>query len=71
MPLSPAAAPAPLVADADLLPSAGADTTGGAGDEFDLDVRFVDSVPVIAELMRSTSDNCGGTCSSACVSCRS
>lgn len=40
-------------------------------DEFDLDISIIDSGPVIPELLRSTSDNCGGTCASACVSCRS
>ncbi|MBN1170627.1 MAG: FxLD family lanthipeptide [Micromonosporaceae bacterium] len=38
---------------------------------FDLDVHIVESGPVIAELLRSTSDNCGATCASACTSCRS
>jgi len=37
--------------------------------DFDLDVRIVESSPVVAELMRSTSDNCGHTCESACTSC--
>jgi FxLD family lantipeptide len=40
-------------------------------DEFDLDVRIAEAGPVIPELLRSTSDNCGGTCASACTSCRS
>lgn len=43
----------------------------GADAVFDLDVRIVESGPVIAELLRSTSDNCGGTCASACTSCKS
>jgi FxLD family lantipeptide len=34
--------------------------------EWDLDVRIVESGPVIAELMRNTDDNCGTTCQSAC-----
>lgn len=36
------------------------------GSEFDLDVTIVESGPVVDELMRSTSDNCGGTCETAC-----
>ena len=40
-------------------------------DPFDLDISFIDSSPVIPELLRSTSDNCGHTCGSACNSCRS
>jgi FxLD family lantipeptide len=40
-------------------------------DLFDLDISVVESGPVIPELLRSTSDNCGGTCASACTSCRS
>ena len=39
--------------------------------EFDLDIRIIESGPVIAELLRSTSDNCGSTCASACTSCKS
>ncbi|MGQ0774085.1 MAG: FxLD family lanthipeptide [Pseudonocardiales bacterium] len=39
----------------------------GAGDEqFDLDVRIVESGPVIDDLMRLTDDGCGSTCESAC-----
>lgn len=37
-----------------------------AGTEFDLDIRIVESAPVIADLMRNTDDNCGQTCESAC-----
>lgn len=37
--------------------------------EFDLDVSIVESGPVVAELMRSTDDNCGSTSQSACVTC--
>jgi FxLD family lantipeptide len=40
-------------------------------DLFDLEISVVESAPVIPELLRSTSDNCGGTCASACTSCRS
>ncbi|MFF3855735.1 FxLD family lanthipeptide [Micromonospora sp. NPDC002575] len=43
----------------------------GADDLFDLDISVIESGPVIPELLRSTSDNCGGTCASACTSCRS
>jgi len=43
----------------------------GGDDDFDLDVSITESGPVIAELLRSTSDNCGGTCASACTSCKS
>lgn len=38
---------------------------------FDLDISVIESGPVIPELLRSTSDNCGGTCASACTSCKS
>jgi FxLD family lantipeptide len=34
--------------------------------EFDLDVSIVESGPVIDDLMRITSGNCGTTCESAC-----
>jgi FxLD family lantipeptide len=37
--------------------------------EFDLDITFVESGPVVEELMRLTDDNCGTTCESACNSC--
>jgi len=40
-------------------------------DPFDLDISFIESGPIIPELLRSTSDNCGQTCASACNSCRS
>jgi FxLD family lantipeptide len=40
-------------------------------DPFDLDISFIESGPVIPELLRSTSDNCGQTCASACNSCQS
>jgi len=40
-------------------------------DLFDLDISVIESGPVIPELLRSTSDNCGSTCQSACTSCRS
>ncbi|MFG1955588.1 FxLD family lanthipeptide [Micromonospora sp. NPDC048830] len=43
----------------------------GADDLFDLDISIIESGPVIPELLRSTSDNCGGTCASACTSCKS
>jgi FxLD family lantipeptide len=39
--------------------------------DFDLDVSIVETGPVIADLMRSTDDNCGSTCQSACTSCQS
>jgi FxLD family lantipeptide len=46
--------------------------TEAIGDsEFDLDVTIIEAGPVVPELMRSTSDNCGGTCVSACTSCKS
>jgi FxLD family lantipeptide len=44
-------------------------TTPTTDSEFDLDVRIVESGPVIAELLRLTDDNCGQTCESACNSC--
>ncbi|MGH3905079.1 MAG: FxLD family lanthipeptide [Pseudonocardiaceae bacterium] len=37
-----------------------------ADSEFDLDVSIMESAPVIDDLMRITSDNCGNTCESAC-----
>ncbi|WP_213454687.1 FxLD family lanthipeptide [Rhizomonospora bruguierae] len=43
----------------------------GTDDLFDLDISVIESGPVIPELLRSTSDNCGGTCASACTSCKS
>jgi FxLD family lantipeptide len=48
-------------------------TAAGAGDDldFELDVSIVDSGPVVPELLRSTSDNCGQTCQTACTSCKS
>ncbi len=39
-------------------------------DDWDLDVSIAASGPVIAELLRSTDDNCGGTCASACTRCK-
>jgi FxLD family lantipeptide len=41
-----------------------------ADTEFDLDVVII-AGPVVPELLRSTSDNCGQTCESACTSCSS
>ncbi|WP_131785684.1 FxLD family lanthipeptide [Protofrankia symbiont of Coriaria ruscifolia] len=41
------------------------------GLDFHLDITVVESGPVIPELLRITSDNCGKTCQSACTSCRS
>jgi FxLD family lantipeptide len=46
-------------------------TDMGDDDDFDLDISVIESGPVIPELLRSTSDNCGGTCASACTSCKS
>lgn len=46
-------------------------TTDEDREEFDLDIRLVESGPVIAELLRSTSDNCGSTNQSACTTCQS
>lgn len=40
-------------------------------DLFDLEISLVESGPVIPELLRSTSDNCGSTCATACTSCKS
>ncbi|GAA3032798.1 FxLD family lanthipeptide [Actinokineospora globicatena] len=37
-----------------------------SGGEFDLDLTIVSSGPVVPDLMRSTDDNCGATCQSAC-----
>lgn len=38
-----------------------------ASEDFDLDIRFAESGPVIEELLRPTDDNCGHTCESACT----
>ncbi|GAB3288940.1 FxLD family lanthipeptide [Parasphingorhabdus pacifica] len=38
-----------------------------APEDFDLDIRFAESGPVIEELMRPTDDGCGHTCESACT----
>lgn len=35
--------------------------------DFDLDITFVAQGSIIADLMSSTSDNCGSTCQSACA----
>ncbi len=51
--------------DAELLHPA--DETGE--DYFELDVRFADNGPPLTELMNSTSDKCGSTGTSACVTC--
>lgn len=51
--------------DADLLKA----TAGQQEEDFELDVRFADNGPILAELMNSTSDNCGSTTASACVTC--
>jgi FxLD family lantipeptide len=40
-----------------------------ANPEFDLDIKIVESGPVIDTMMRLTDDNCGATCESACNSC--
>lgn len=37
--------------------------------EFDLDITTVKSAPRAADLLNSTSDNCGGTDDSAGVTC--
>ncbi|WP_369265894.1 FxLD family lanthipeptide [Streptomyces harbinensis] len=37
--------------------------------DFDLDISLVESTSVVAELLESTSDNCGGTADSAGVTC--
>ncbi|MGH8964710.1 MAG: FxLD family lanthipeptide [Actinomycetes bacterium] len=38
-------------------------------DGFDLDVEVVECGPRLDDLLNLTSDNCGATCESACVSC--
>jgi FxLD family lantipeptide len=45
---------------------AAAPGTPAADSEFDLGVSFVESGPVVAELMRLTDDGCGSTCETAC-----
>jgi FxLD family lantipeptide len=52
-------------------PNATTSSAGVGEDDFDLDVSIIASGPMIPELLRSTSDNCGGTCASACTSCKS
>lgn len=47
----------------------GAVTEALAPEDFDLDIRFAESGPVVEELMRPTDDGCGSTCESACNSC--
>ena len=37
--------------------------------DFDLDVTFIEQDTPIAALMSQTSDNCGSTTASACVTC--
>jgi FxLD family lantipeptide len=44
-------------------------TSAWADTDLDLDVTIVESGPVVADLMRSTDDNCGSTNQSACVTC--
>lgn len=56
------------------MPITTAAPTGAATTEddlFDLDIRLIESGPIVPELLRTTSDNCGGTCGSACTSCKS
>lgn len=38
-------------------------------EDLDLDIRFIESGPIVEELMRPTDDGCGRTCESACNSC--
>lgn len=40
-----------------------------ADEDFDLDLTFLQNGPVIAELANATSDNCGSTTQSACITC--
>ena len=44
-------------------------TTDVMTEDLCLDIRFVESGPVVEELMRPTDDGCGTTCESACNSC--
>ncbi|MDX5461281.1 MULTISPECIES: FxLD family lanthipeptide [Micromonospora] len=37
--------------------------------DLDLDPELISSGPIVPELMRSTDDGCGSTCSSACTTC--
>ena len=48
-----------------------ANETEDDGLDFDLDISIIESGPVVADLMRSTDDNCGSTCGTACTSCKS
>jgi FxLD family lantipeptide len=58
------------LATLDTLPPAADGLPGGAGfgdDEFELDLRVIESAYPIAKLLCDTSDQCGSTCSgSAC-----
>ena len=38
-------------------------------EEFDLDITFTGASPVIGGQAQDTSDNCGSTSQSACVTC--
>lgn len=58
MPLNPAYAP---LNSTPVIPVA----SGG----FDLDIRVVESGPIVEDLYQLTNDNCGTTCETACTSC--
>lgn len=45
---------------------AATDFGGPTGSDFDLNIETVASAPVLGSLLNDTSDNCGGTCESAC-----
>ncbi|GAA4687897.1 FxLD family lantipeptide [Promicromonospora umidemergens] len=60
MPLSPAPAYSPL---------SGTPVTPVASTGFDLDIRVVESGPIVEDLYQLTNDNCGTTCETACTSC--
>ncbi|QSB06451.1 FxLD family lanthipeptide [Natronoglycomyces albus] len=44
-------------------------TTAIDNDEFELDITLIESGPDLGAILYDTSDNCGHTCQSACVSC--
>ena len=42
------------------------DPTGAAGEQFDLDVSFLEAGGTVKDLIFMTNDSCGTTCESAC-----
>lgn len=59
--------PLTVPTESELATAAEAPAEAPASEDFDLDIRFAESGPVIEELLRPTDDNCGHTCESACT----